>query len=273
MIWEVRIKDKRSYLVGASHIFSRSFKDFFKTIISSVQTVIFEGPLDKQSLQKVVNIGSQNTSSNLYEIISPDTLKLLTQQFVKFSSCKINPVIKEHAERQIKEYYISEIERILKNYRHWMAFFSIWYLFLELLDWKNSIDLEIFNIAKENEKDIFHLETIEEQIEAMEGIPVERILRFFEKANFWEIYAKTYEKLYLEGQWNKLITHTAEFPSRCESIVDKRDPILFERMIPYLEKGDSLIVVGIIHTEGIIKRLLKEGWSVNFFLKNPSKSV
>lgn len=265
MIWEVEFRGKNSYLVGTAHIFSYSFKSFFNRLISHVENVVFEGPLDQQKMQKVIKSSIVNNSFNLYEMIEPSVLSLLVHHFTKFSLNKIIPSIREVTDRHIENYYKQEIPNILRNYRHWMAFFSLWYLFLNLIDWKNSIDLEVFQIASKSKKRVYYLETIEEQIEAMEGIPPQRIINFFKKVNLWESYAKTYEKLYLKGAWQELINHTSEFPTRCESIVDKRDPILFSRMLPFLERGDSLIVVGTTHVLGIMERLKKAGFSINLF--------
>ena len=48
----------------------------------------------------------------------------------------------------------------------------------------------------------------------------------------------------------------------CPSVIDKRDPILYERMKAFLEKGDSIILVGVMHIPGIQKLLLDDGYKV-----------
>ena len=52
------------------------------------------------------------------------------------------------------------------------------------------------------------------------------------------------------------------FPTFCESIVDRRDPILAARMVPYLDAGAAVAFVGVIHCPGVIARLRDEGFTV-----------
>jgi pheromone shutdown protein TraB len=59
-----------------------------------------------------------------------------------------------------------------------------------------------------------------------------------------------------------LISYSKEFPTFCESIIDKRDPILYERMKPFLEKGNTLALVGITHIRGIREMLLKDEYTI-----------
>ena len=53
-----------------------------------------------------------------------------------------------------------------------------------------------------------------------------------------------------------MLSGVNDFPTYCESIIDKSDPMLYERMKPFLEKGNALAVVGITHIQGIKKMLV-----------------
>jgi hypothetical protein len=53
---------------------------------------------------------------------------------------------------------------------------------------------------------------------------------------------------------------TGEFPTRCESILTKRDPIFFERIKTFFEEGKTTAFVGVAHIPGIRKRFLDEGY-------------
>jgi pheromone shutdown protein TraB len=55
---------------------------------------------------------------------------------------------------------------------------------------------------------------------------------------------------------------TGEFPTRCESIIAKRDPIFFKRMKVFFEKGKAVAFVGVGHIPGIRKLFLDEGYRV-----------
>ena len=44
---------------------------------------------------------------------------------------------------------------------------------------------------------------------------------------------------------------TGEFPTRCESIIAKRDPIFFKGMKAFFEEGKTAAFVGVGHIPGI----------------------
>ena len=52
------------------------------------------------------------------------------------------------------------------------------------------------------------------------------------------------------------------FPSRAPSVINPRDQIQFERMLPYLEEGKTLVFVGAPHVRGIRALLESEGYKV-----------
>lgn len=262
MIWGIKGKDKTSYLIGTSHIFSHSFRDFLEYHISKTTSVVIEGPLDKEKMEKVVKTGMQNSESSLHDILDEQTIERMITKFINISLEKLITSIREFSEPYLRSYYNTSIKDILKNYRHWMAFFSLWYLFLNLMDWKHSMDLDAFKIAHKLKKKIYYLEEIDEQIKALESIPLIKTVSFIKKIDFWESYIKDYEKIYLKGDLTNLMSHTEEFPTRCESIINKRDSVLYERMYPFLEQGDSIILVGITHVAGILDRAIKDGFHI-----------
>ena len=69
-------------------------------------------------------------------------------------------------------------------------------------------------------------------------------------------------RYYLKGDLDQWPFMTIGFPTRCASVLDKRDPILFERMLPLIEKGKSCIFVGIPHVRTIKPLLVKKGYEV-----------
>jgi len=56
---------------------------------------------------------------------------------------------------------------------------------------------------------------------------------------------------------------TSEFPTRCPSIIENRDPIFYERMKPYLEKAETVAFVGTAHIPGLEKMFLGDGYKVD----------
>jgi uncharacterized protein YbaP (TraB family) len=144
----------------------------------------------------------------------------------------------------------------------WMAFFQIWSNFLKERGWKHSVDLEAWQIATQLGKEIIFLETIEEQIAGLAGIPWERFVQFFKKIDQWEEMFKTHADLYLQGEIETLLAATNEFPSRCPAIVERRDPVMFERMKGYFTKGEVIAFVGTAHIPGIQDRFRAEGYTI-----------
>lgn len=74
--------------------------------------------------------------------------------------------------------------------------------------------------------------------------------------------AERHLNLLVEGRYEEMIASTTMFPSRCQSIVDDRDPVLFERMKPFVEEGRALAFVGTTHVMGITRMFEAEGYRV-----------
>ena len=53
MLWELEKQGRRSWICGTAHFFCYSFADSFRRLFRKVDTVIFEGPLDAESMAQV----------------------------------------------------------------------------------------------------------------------------------------------------------------------------------------------------------------------------
>ena len=58
-VWRVEKDGRISLLVGTAHFSPYSFKKALTKLIQNVETVLFEGPLDKESMARVVQYGQQ----------------------------------------------------------------------------------------------------------------------------------------------------------------------------------------------------------------------
>jgi uncharacterized protein YbaP (TraB family) len=67
---------------------------------------------------------------------------------------------------------------------------------------------------------------------------------------------------YLAGSLDALAATARVSPSYCESVLDRRDPILCERMRPHLERGDAVAFIGILHCPRVIGLLRVDGFEV-----------
>lgn len=261
MIWKIARGGKVSYLAGTSHLFPYSFKKSLTRYISDVDTVLMEGPLDKSNMDKVVESSlKEERGPSLHEVLDKELIDKLVKKIARPFSCRSS--FASHYSRLVEGDVKMALDSMMGKFRPWLAFFSIWYRYLNVRGWKYSMDLDAFHIASQTDKDIHFLEKIEEQIEALEGIPIERIVGFLEKTEEWEEYTQWYVKCYLKGDLEKLMSAIKEFPTQCEPIIWKRDPILCERMKTFFEKGNVIAFVGITHIQGIKKMLFEDGYKI-----------
>jgi uncharacterized protein YbaP (TraB family) len=151
---------------------------------------------------------------------------------------------------------------MVKGLKPWMAFFTLWTYYLEQQGWRSSVDLEAYRLAREMKKTIVFLETIEEQIGVLEGLPHERIIDFLKRADRWNRYLRKYVKYYLRGELEKLLALSTGFPSRSFTVIERRDEIFCERMRPHLEKGGAIVFVGAPHVNGVCRMMIAEGYEV-----------
>ncbi|MCX7857091.1 MAG: TraB/GumN family protein [Deltaproteobacteria bacterium] len=260
MIFRITKGDKVNYLSGTAHFFPYSFKKSLSRLISKVDVVLFEGPLNESDMIKIASYGCTSSSTDsLLDMLTEEARGMLVKEFETFDLGKHSEILRYMYVKMDKSF----LEMEIRGLKPWMAFFKIWSFYLRKRGWVYSVDMEAHFLAKKLGKNIHYLETIEEQIKALEGMPVERIIDFLNLCSKWRDYAETHADFYLKGELDALLGATTSFPTRCESIIDKRDPILFERMIPFLEKGNVAIFVGVTHVKGISNRLETEGYSVS----------
>jgi uncharacterized protein YbaP (TraB family) len=132
----------------------------------------------------------------------------------------------------------------LEGMRPWMAFFQIWLQFIRQRGWHYSMDLDAYHLAGKLGKEIVFLESIEEQLEALDGIPLERMVAFLKDMDHWDSQLEQHVRYYLKGDLDQWPSMTIGFPTRCASILDKRDPILFKRILPFIREGEELHFCG-----------------------------
>lgn len=258
MVWEVNNKGRNSFLIGTAHFSPYPYRKSLSRYIKKSAQVIFEGPLDEKSRQKIVEIGLQQNGGNILASLDKATIqklqRLIADLFFPPHSLTFFPPWQFRKDQSLYEFF--------QNRRPWLAFFQIWAHFLKRQGWIYSLDLEAFQIASKLGKEIIFLETIEEQIASLEGIPLERISNFLKKIDLWPELARRHALLYAEGKIIDLLSSTREFPSRCPSIVEKRDPIMFARLQNIFAKGQAIAFLGTVHIPGIRERFQEEGYEV-----------
>jgi len=257
MIWSVEKGGKKSSLAGTAHFFPHSFKDSLVTHLQKAETVLFEGPLDEESMMKVSKAGVDHHSQpHLFESLDKRTITSIRRSLLPTSLGGDRFQFMDL--RGLKD----PAYEMVKGLKPWMAFFTLWTHFLEQQGWKSSVDLEAYRLAREMNKTIVFLETVEEQIGVLEGLPHERIIDFLKRADRWNAYLGKYVKYYLRGDLEKLLSLSTGFPSRSFAVIERRDEIFFERMKPHLQEGGAIIFVGAPHVNGIRRMMTAEGYEV-----------
>jgi hypothetical protein len=256
-VWRVEKDQHASFLVGTAHFSPYSFKRALIRLIQNGDIVIFEGPLDQESMDKVVQYGQHGEATrSIYEALDPMVVKEINE----FLGTRFGPQTTAIPYLDIIHPTSSDFLKVhTHGVRPWMTFFIIWSAFL---NWKHSMDVEAFQIAQKLKKKIEYLETIEDQLTALDGIPFERIVNYLNHIRNWGVHKEVFKKAFLEGDIQQFFSMTGEFPTRCDSILTKRNPIFFKRMKTFFEEGKATSFVGVGHIPGIVKMFLEEGYQV-----------
>lgn len=259
MLWELEKNGKVSWIGGTAHFFCFSFERALRDLFEQVDTVILEGPLDVESLNEVDRVGK--TPPPAEDV--PRIGSLLTAEEIR----RLERVVQGPTGPVARFFNMThphpaDVRALLFETRHWCAFFSLWTAFLERRGWRQSVDLEAWNLAHEMGKTVFGMETIPEQIASLELAPPSRIVRFLRNCDQWEAYMKRNVQAYLAGDLDNMMGTSTEFPSRTEQIIDHRDQRFRERMRPFIEEGRTAVFVGAAHMLNLRHMLAEDGFTV-----------
>lgn len=256
MAWEVGRHGRpahRSVLVGAAHFFPRHFRRELRRLIAPARTLVLEGPLDEVATRKVLAAGRGVGGAILY---SSSKEKINARLGIYSAPLDVNQMLRDLIFGRQEQW----LEDELRALKPWAAFFGIWTRWRAREGWEHKMDLDAAGIAARLGKEVRYLETIEEQIAALDAVPVERFSRFMNES--WSQYNAAYERHYLAGDLEGLAASAQGFPTYCEPIIERRDPVLAERMAGELERGGACVVIGVAHCRGVLARLAQEGYTV-----------
>jgi uncharacterized protein YbaP (TraB family) len=258
MVWRVRKHSRESFLVGTAHFSPYSFRESLTLLLKESVYALFEGPLDPSSMEKVVAAGmqGQNTDTILNELDAktlgtvakvlglggPGQQFLLDLQWPTPKTC---------------------LDQTLGAMTPWMTFFSVYTAYLQKNGWKHSVDMEAYAIAKELGKTVVFMETIEEQIEVLETLSRTQIADFLRRIDSWPAYTRDFMRWYLQGDLAQIARNPYGFPTRNPRVIDRRDAIFCEKMLPYLVRGGAAVFVGAPHVSGIRRILVDAGYAVD----------
>jgi uncharacterized protein YbaP (TraB family) len=259
MIWRVTKGGRNSHLAGTAHFFPYSFRDSLENGLKTADTVLFEGPLDKESMARVSRAGTGAGEGNSLE-------DFLDEKGMAHLRSVLFPEGRGTSSGSLQQLLVAPsrdpLRDMVRGMKPWMAFFTLWTSYLEKNGWRYSVDLQAYEAARAMKREVVFLETIEEQIEVLETLSLDKIKDFLSRADQWDRYVKTYVKGYLEGDLDGLLSLSIGFPSRTPTVIERRDEILFQRMLPYVERGNAAAFVGSPHVRGIRPMLVREGYTV-----------
>ena len=135
-----------------------------------------------------------------------------------------------------------------------------------------ALDLYFYNQAKEVAKDLYGLETAEEQISAINTMSSEDLVKMLmesiEGKNDGKKEMKKMLKIYMKGDLEKMskLAEDAELGDDFESeLIVLRNHRMAERLQPLIRKKATFVAVGALHLpgdEGVISLLRKDGYTV-----------
>ena len=252
MVWEVERRSRRSTLIGAAHFFPRHFRRELRRLMDAARIVLLEGPLDPIATRKVLDAGRGVGGLDLYKAAKD---KINARLGIYSAPLDVNRILRDLIFGRQEEW----LEQELRALKPWAAFFGIWTRFRAREGWEHKLDLDAAQIAAKLGKPVRYLETIEEQIAALEAVPVERFKRFLASGD-WRGYNEAYERHYLAGDLEGLAAAAQDFPTYCEPVIGARDAVLAERMAGELEAGGACVVIGVAHCRGVLQRLTQQGF-------------
>jgi len=139
------------------------------------------------------------------------------------------------------------------------------------------LDQALLRIARERELQTFGLESLEEQLAALDGLsPQDQLALLREAVANHDMLTATVEAMVRAWLARDLVAlQAASQPKRSddqrlqaqllERLVDRRNPVMLERMQPRLAEGGAFIAVGALHLpgkQGLLHGLEEQGYRV-----------
>lgn len=263
MLWELEKNGKKSWLAGTAHFFCYSFEHSFRQLFEKVDTLIFEGPLDPQTLALVDQAGKQLQPASGAPVDHPPLIDLLTEAEIRTLERVVRGpegfwprLLNMEAARKV------DVRWYLRHARPWCAMFTLWTGFLERNGWRQSVDLEAWYLGQEMGKAVLGMESLEEQLASLDAVPVDRVIRHFQHCRQWDTQVKRNVHAYLAGDLYAMMGSSTEFPTRTNTIIGKRDQRFRERMLPFIEAGRCVVFVGSAHLLNLRGMLAEDGFTV-----------
>lgn len=129
----------------------------------------------ERELRMIWQVEREGTRSYLVGALDPATIRRINQELERSSKG-----LSSH--RMFRSLMGSDPDALdwdrTRGMRPWMAFFQIWSHYLRQNGWTYTMELDALRIAGVLGKSVHCLETMEEQLEALDDVPFERFVHF-----------------------------------------------------------------------------------------------
>ena len=267
-LWEVKKGEQTFYLFGTMHLGDPKLQTLpaaLKVAIDKSDEVRTEIPMDASLQMRSVVLMMRNDSRSLKEII-PKTLYQRTEKYIR----QINPQMNLVPFDKMKIWALSTIASMLEN--------QLKYPMLQ------AIDSEIYSYAQSKNKGVGGIETIEEQINAMDKFTLEEQIMGLESTlDYLEQnsdFMEQMKSLYMQGNEKKMMAFIEGTMFKVEKYkkFEKKfmQVLLYDRNVRMAQRIETLLkenqtkrylfAFGVMHFLGkksVVEHLESKGYSIS----------
>lgn len=257
VLWAIEKQNqKKSYLLGTVHIGDPrviNFKPELNQVLSTVSSISIETKLDPEA-QMAAAMRMFAPGSNLEKSVGSEYFKKIAAELQKY---------------QMPPEMASQL-------KPWAAMITL--SVPPNMETSVFMDAKIYNYGLNNNKKVYGLETLDEQLSIFDSMALEdQVMLLKQTIDDLPKRDNLMEKmlsLYLEGDLQQLEKLNEEQIQQADSemvknlmvrLLDDRNKKMVQRMNPRLLEGNALIAVGALHLpgeKGILQLLKQKGYTV-----------
>jgi len=257
-LWKVeKANQKSSYLLGTVHVSDPriiNFRPELNNVLAKVSSISIEAKLDME-MQMAVAMKMFSPGSNLEADIGPLYFKKITTEMLKYN-------MTPDMVRQLKPWAVMMTLSVPADN-----------------DPAAFMDALIYKYALEKGKDVYGLETLDEQLSIFDSMTQENQITLLKQTV--DELSKRDEQLeemlliYLDSDLGRLADINESHLKKMDNeilenlmikLIDGRNKIMLGRMNPRLLEGNALIAVGALHLvgeKGLVNLLRQKGYTLS----------
>jgi len=232
-LWEVKKAEQTFYLFGTMHLGDPKLQVLpkaLKNVIDKSDEIRTEIPMDASLQMKSATLMMRSDNRSLQEII-PQALYQRTENYIKH----INPQLNLAPFDKMKIWALSTVTAMLENQLKYPM--------------QQAIDSEIYSYAQSKRKGVGGIETIEEQIQAMDKFTLEEQIMGLESTlDYLEQnsdFMEEMKSLYMQGDEEKMMSFIEGTMFKIEKYknFEKKfmQVLLYDRNMRMAERIESLL--------------------------------